>query len=79
MRPETVAEVLKLTCDLKCNKEALEAATEFIRLFTIEAIGRSAAHCISESKRTRIIGMEGKPSLSVDDLEAILCQLLLDF
>jgi hypothetical protein len=62
------------------SKEALDLLCELTRLFTLEAIHRSTTVCLSSSRQnSRIVELEGKPALTIHDLEMILPQLMLDF
>ncbi|KAJ1503517.1 hypothetical protein HMI54_007586 [Coelomomyces lativittatus] len=79
---ETLHEFVKLRLhdsSMKINKESLELLAEFLRLFTLEAIHRSAAVRLSRTQGARIYAIEGKPDVVIEDLETILAQLLLDF
>ncbi|KNE60531.1 hypothetical protein AMAG_05912 [Allomyces macrogynus ATCC 38327] len=82
-RPETLLEVFKgqwTDPSLKMNKEALDLAVQLTRLFTLEALHRSAAACVTRSRRSHHnVALEGEPEIQIADLEMVLPQLLLDF
>ncbi|CAO3637200.1 unnamed protein product [Cunninghamella echinulata] len=55
----------------KVNNQALQLSSEFFRLFTLEAIHRSADEAKQESDLVNEIGVE--------HLEKVTTQLMLDF
>ncbi|KAI9144138.1 stimulated by retinoic acid 13 [Paraphysoderma sedebokerense] len=80
-KPETIQEIFKTKftdSTTKINKDALQTAAEFFRLFTIEALHRSSESCLG-SKRTILASQSGKPKLEIEHLEKNLAQLMLDF
>ncbi|KAI9149694.1 hypothetical protein H9P43_009871 [Blastocladiella emersonii ATCC 22665] len=86
LRPETIHEVFKTQWPAgqqpKITKEALEMVGEMVRLFTTEAIHRSATISVARARREQKFQTAlaaTKPELSIQDLEVILPQLLLDF
>ncbi|KAK9761047.1 hypothetical protein K7432_014361 [Basidiobolus ranarum] len=76
-KPETVHNIFKTVwkeSNTKIKPDATSLAAEFLRLFTLEAVHRSAG--LSKSEFT---GDEDMPQLEVEHLEKIAAQLLLDF
>ncbi|ORX49089.1 centromere protein X-like protein [Hesseltinella vesiculosa] len=70
--PETMNSIMKTKWKderTKANNAALQTASEYMRLFTKEAVARAAEQASSENKTT----------ITVSHLEKVLPQLMLDF
>ncbi|KAF9362793.1 hypothetical protein BGX34_005473 [Mortierella sp. NVP85] len=78
-RPETMGAIFKEVWrepGVKVQKEALQLSAEYLRLFTIEALHRTAAYQREQEDEE----LKNEESLiELDSLEAITPQLVLDF
>ncbi|KAF9962327.1 hypothetical protein BGZ72_007380 [Mortierella alpina] len=78
-RPETVQAIFKgvwTDPGTKAQKDAMQLSAEFLRLFTIEALHRTAAY--QREQEDEDLRTE-ETLIELDSLEAITAQLVMDF
>ncbi|KAG0046410.1 hypothetical protein BGZ83_008423 [Gryganskiella cystojenkinii] len=78
-RPETMQAIFKgvwTDPGIKAQKDAMELSAEFLRLFTIEALHRTAAYQREQEDEEL---KDDETLIELDSLEAITPQLLMDF
>ncbi|KAF9989753.1 hypothetical protein BGZ75_005117 [Mortierella antarctica] len=78
-RPETVQAIFKAVWTdpgTKAQKDAMQLSAEFLRLFTIEALHRTAAY--QREQEDEDLRTE-ETLIELDSLEAITAQLVMDF